>query len=241
MAAQPFVVDRQLYIGHIDIPLRRDPFAGSATLSRPDRQGNLVRVVLARIIMSIIAEIPYRTHRFSVADYNRLGEVGLLTEDDRVELIEGEIIEMAPIGSRHAGTVDFLTARLFAAAQGLAMIRVQSPIVLDDFSEPQPDVAVLLPRADFYRHSHPRPGDVLLVIEVAETTLSYDREKKLPLYANAGVPEVWIVDVAQAALHAFRLPAGDRYETEQVVVAPTTMTIAMLPETVVDLSGLFET
>src|SRR5512132_4180742 len=116
-------------------------------LSEPNRHGNVL-VVFVRIAMSAIAENRYRIHRFSVADYNRLGEVGLLREDDRVELIEGEIIDVPPIGSRHAGTVDFLSDRLFAAVGGRAIVRVQNPIVLDDFSEPQPDITLLRPRDD---------------------------------------------------------------------------------------------
>ena len=191
--------------------------------------------------MSAIAENRYRIHRFSVADYNRLGEVGLLTEDDRVELIEGEIIDMPPIGSRHAGTVDFLSDRLFAAVGGRAIVRVQNPIVLDDFSEPQPDITLLRPRDDFYTRGHPRPGDVLLVIEVAETTLPYDRDRKLPVYARAGIAEVWIVDVVRDTLSAFRNPEGHAYRDEQVLIAPATVTLALLPDINVDLSGIFET
>jgi Uma2 family endonuclease len=191
--------------------------------------------------MSATAENPYRIHRFSVADYNRLGEIGLLTEDDRVELIDGEIIDMPPISSRHAGTVDYLNDRLFAAVGGQAIVRVQNPIVLDDFSEPQPDITLLRPRDDFYTRSHPRPDDVLLVIEVAETTLSYDRDRKLPVYARAGIAEVWIIDVARNTLSAFRNPEGHAYRDEQVLITPTAVTPALLPGIKVNmLSGLFE-
>jgi Uma2 family endonuclease len=191
--------------------------------------------------MSATAEKLYRIHRFSVADYNRLGEIGVLTEDDRVELIEGEIIDMPPISSRHAGTIDFLNHRLFAAVGGQAIVRVQNPIVLDDFSEPQPDITLLRPRDDFYTRTHPRPDDVLLVIEVAETTLSYDHDRKLPVYARAGIAEVWIVDVARNTVSAFRNPEGHAYCDEQVLITPTALTLALLPDIKVNLSGLFET
>ena len=190
--------------------------------------------------MSAIAETPYRIHRFSVADYNRLGEVGLLTEDDRVELIEGEIIDMPPIGSRHAGTVDFLSDRLFAAVEGRAIVRVQNPIVLDDFSEPQPDITLLRPRDDFYTRCHPRPGDVLLVIEVAETTLRCDLDVKLALYARAGVPEVWIVDLEMGVLRLFRDPGGGDYRERQEPGKGGAVAIPHLPSATIDLSGLFE-
>lgn len=191
-------------------------------------------------VMSARAENTPQSHRWTVADYHRMGEAGVFAPDARIELIDGEVIDMAPIGSRHAGTVNFLSIRLIEAVGHRAIVSVQNPIVLNDLSEPQPDIALLQPRDDMYRRSHPRSSDVLLVIEVAETTLPYDREDKLPLYARAGIPEVWIVDLGRPAVHLFRSPAGDGYENEQVTVTPTAVTIAVLPGTVVSLSGLFE-
>ena len=182
----------------------------------------------------------YKAHRFRVADFHHVGEAGILPPDVRVELIEGEIVDMPPIGSRHAGTVTFLSYRLNEGIGRSALLSVQNPVVLDDFNELQPDIAVLRRRDDFYARSHPGPEDVLLLVEVAETTLPYDRDKKLPLYARAKVPEVWVVDVNRAAFHIFRDPEGDEYRDQRITIAPVTMTLAMLPDTVIDLSGFFD-
>jgi len=150
--------------------------------------------------------------QFTVDDYYRMAEAGILGEDDRVELIEGEIVQMAPIGSRHAAVVDRITT-LFAhlAATKEVIIRIQSPIRLSDLTEPQPDVTLLRPRADYYSGGHPTGADVLLLIEVADSSLDYDREVKLPLYARAGVPEVWIVDLEGDAVETYTRPAATGY------------------------------
>ena len=133
-------------------------------------------------------------HRLSVDDYHKMGRAGIFGHDDQVELIEGRLIDMAPIGSDHAGTVIQLNAVLNRAFAQLALVSPQNPIRLSEHSEPQPDFAVLRPRADFYRTAHPQPHDVLLVIEVADTSVRYDREVKIPLYARHGIPKsgCWI-------------------------------------------------
>lgn len=159
-------------------------------------------------------------HRLDVDDYRRMGEAAILGQDDRVELIDGELIDMAPIGQDHAGTVDALTHTLVLAFSGQAIVRVQNPLRLDRFSEPQPDIAVLRPRSDFYRRgAPPGPPDVLLVIEVADTSLNYDRGVKLPLYARAGVAEVWIVDLRRRVMEAYREPTRDGY-TKMATLGP---------------------
>ncbi|HEX8560492.1 MAG TPA: Uma2 family endonuclease [Pyrinomonadaceae bacterium] len=150
---------------------------------------------------------------FTVAEYERMAEAGILSEDDRVELVAGEVIKMSPIGKRHAACVDALSEILRERLGRSVIVRVQNPIQLDDFSEPQPDVAVLKRRDDFYRHAHPRPEDVLLVIEVSDTTLEYDRQVKAPLYARAGVPEVWVVNLPGERVETYADPAGDAYQT----------------------------
>jgi Uma2 family endonuclease len=152
---------------------------------------------------------------FTVAQFNRMGETGILTEDDRVELIEGEIIEMSPISRRHAACVDRLIELLSEQLQRKAIIRVQSPIVLNDYSEPQPDVALLRRRDDFYEHSLPTPDDVLLVIEVADTTLEYDRQIKVQLYARAEIAEVWIVNLMDEQIEVYARPANGAYQSSQ--------------------------
>lgn len=149
---------------------------------------------------------------FTVAEYNRMGEAGILREDDRVELIEGEIVEMSPIGRRHAACVDRLTELFSERLQRKVIVRVQSPVVLNDYTEPQPDVALLRRREDFYERSLPSPDDVLLVVEVADTTLEYDRQIKVPLYARAGISEVWVVNLHDEQVEVYTRPADGAYQ-----------------------------
>ena len=153
------------------------------------------------------------TKKFTVYDFHRMGEAGILSEDDRVELLEGEIIEMTPIGSRHAACVSRLNRILTSQLGPTAIVSVQNPIRLNDRSEPQPDIALLKPRPDFYAEAHPKPDDILLVIEVADTSVELDRETKLPLYAKAGIPEVWIVALTQRSVEIYRQPDAQGYNS----------------------------
>jgi Uma2 family endonuclease len=160
-----------------------------------------------------VAQPTYTRYRFSVEEYERMGEAGVFSPDARVELVGGEIVEMPPIGERHAAAVD-VAGELSREQLGRSVIvRVQNPIQLDDYSEPQPDISILKRRDDFYRHGHPRPEDVLLVIEVSESTLEYDRRVKVPLYARAGVTEVWIVNLVDERIEMFADPSGGAYQT----------------------------
>ncbi|MBA2443054.1 MAG: Uma2 family endonuclease, partial [Rubrobacter sp.] len=134
--------------------------------------------------------------RFDTTEYHRMAETGILSEGDRVELVDGEVVEMSPIGSAHQAVVDRLTRMLVAFAASDYVARVQGPIRLDEHNEPQPDLALLVFREDFYEREHPGPGDTLLLIEVSESSLEYDRSVKLPFYAGAGIPEIWILDLA---------------------------------------------
>ncbi len=151
-------------------------------------------------------------HALSVDDFHKLGEAGILSEDDRVELIEGVLIDMAPIGSGHASLVNQFTNRLAVAVSGHAIVSVQNPVILDDSTQMQPDVALLRHRDDFYANAHPTPADVLLVVEVADSSLAYDRDVKMPLYARHGIPEVWLVALRQRRIDVFRRPAEDGYQ-----------------------------
>jgi Uma2 family endonuclease len=145
-----------------------------------------------------------------------MGEAGILNPGDRLELLAGEIYEMSPIGSPHAACVDALADMLHEHARRQYIVRVQSPIRLNDFSEPQPDITLLRRRDDFYRRAHPTPADVLLVIEVADSTVETDRSFKLPLYAQAGVAEVWIVNLPGEVLEVYAGPQeGGAYQTER--------------------------
>lgn len=156
-------------------------------------------------------------HLITVDAFHRMGETGILGSADRVELIDGEIIDMSPIGALHAAIVDLL-ARHFARRAGESVfIRCQNPLRLDDVSEPEPDLVILRPRADFYATAHPGPADAILVVEVADTSLAYDLGVKVPLYARHGIPEVWVIDLGARRTTLFRRPAGGRYAEESRV------------------------
>ena len=128
-----------------------------------------------------------------------------------MELIDGEVIELSPISSRHAACVNRLNYLFYSRLRDRAIVRVQNPVELSDRSEPQPDVALLQPRPDFYEAGHPQPQDILLLVEVADTTVEFDREIKMPLYAKSGVREVWIVDLNQNAIAVYREPSLSGY------------------------------
>jgi Uma2 family endonuclease len=154
---------------------------------------------------------------FTVDQFHQMGEAGIFAEDDRVELLAGEIVDLTPIGSRHAACVSRLNYLLGRDVGDAFRLRIQDPVQLDDYSEPQPDVAVVKARADFYRDAHPRPADVLLLIEVADTSVEIDRAEKIPLYAASGVPEVWIVDLNAGHVDVYRDPASAGYRTHETV------------------------
>ena len=172
-------------------------------------------------------------HWFTVAEYDRMAEARVLTEDKRVELIEGEIIERSPIGKRHAACVGRLTNLFGKLLAEKAIVWVQNPIVLNDYSEPQPDVALLKRRDDFYEHSLPAPADVLLVVEVADTTLEYDRQVKAPLYARAGIAEVWVVNLVDEQIEVYSQPVNGTYQRQRRAVrgetinSPETLNLAL--------------
>ena len=155
--------------------------------------------------------VPLKRHYFTAAEYYRMADAGILTPDDRVELIEGEIVEMSPIGKRHASCVDRINRLLGRLASQSAIVRVQNPVRLSDFSEPQPDVTLLRPREDFYAAGHPGPADVLLIVEVADTSTAYDRGVKVSLYARSGIPEVWLVDLTEDRIEIYANPSGGEY------------------------------
>ncbi len=153
--------------------------------------------------------------QFNIQDYHQMVKAGILTEDERVELIEGEIVEMSPIGTRHAACVKRLL-KLFSQLLGdRVIVAVQDPVVLNNFSEPQPDLALLKPRDDFYAAGHPQPQDILLLVEVADTTIESDRAIKIPLYASSGITEVWLVDVNEQVIEVFREPTNNSYQNIQ--------------------------
>jgi Uma2 family endonuclease len=149
--------------------------------------------------------------RFTADEYQRTGEAGIFSPEDRVELIDGEILTMSPIGSPHAGAVNRANRTLVIGTQGRALVAVQNPVRLNAFSEPEPDLVLLRPRDDFYRSSHPQPQDVLLIIEISESTLRYDRDFKGPLYARNGIVEYWLVDLTSETVTCHSRPENGVY------------------------------
>ena len=180
-----------------------------------------------------------RRHRLSVDDYYRMAEIGILAADQRVELIDGEIIDMPPPGTLHAATVHRLIGIFVHAVGDGAIALVQNPVRLTEYSEPQPDLALLRPREDFYAQHHPRPADVLLIVEIAATSLRYDRETKRPLYAAHEIPEFWLVDLAGKRLVRHRAPQRSAYTQVDEPELTRVLEISELPGVAVDLSRLF--
>ena len=177
-------------------------------------------------------------HRFTVEEYTELIEFGVLGENQRVELIRGEVVNKMPIGERHLFCVNQLNRLLNRQAGDDAIVSVQNPIRLDD-SEPEPDIALLRPREDSYRSVKPQGRDVLLVIEVADTSLEVDREIKRQLYAEAGIPEYWIVNLPDSCVEVFRHPWPDgTYRDMMIVGAGQKLQVAALPSCGIEVSQL---
>lgn len=189
--------------------------------------------------MSAIVDLGTRRHRLTVRDYYTMAEAGILKVDDRVELIEGELLDRTPIGSRHAAAVDRLNHLLLPRLSNRAIIRVQQPVRLSDQCEPEPDIAVVAFRADFYESAHPTPADIYLLIEVADCSLVYDRDLKLPLYARCGIPEVWLLDIESNVLRIFRSPVGDTYEQNFSASDLDRLVIGSIADIPLDLSSIF--
>jgi Uma2 family endonuclease len=184
----------------------------------------------------VLATVDVRRRRFTVEEYYRMAEVGILGPSDRVELIEGEIVEMAPIGLRHALCVALLTGRLVKAIGDRALLWPQNPVRLFPDSEPRPDIALIGPA--WQRESHPGPRDVALVVEVADTTYRYDRYVKVPLYARSGVAEVWVVDLTRDVVEAFRNPSATGYASEQRIERGRTVAPVAFPDVVLSVADI---
>jgi Uma2 family endonuclease len=150
--------------------------------------------------------------RFTADEYHRMAEVGILAPRDRVELIDGEIVVMTPIGSRHNACVSSANRALIYAVGDLAIVQPQGSVRLDLFYEPEPDLALLRPQADFYATRYRTPGDVLLVIEIADSSLAYDRDMKAPIYAMAGIGEYWLADLIANAVWRYSNPERGAYQ-----------------------------
>lgn len=174
----------------------------------------------------------------TVAEYHQMGEAGILTEDDRVELIEGQLVAMSPIGSDHYGTVNGLNRLLVMSVGNRGVVSVQNPVRLNDLTEPQPDFTVLKPRDDDYRRAIIRPEHVLLLVEIANCSLRYDRNIKIPLYAQHGIAEVWIVDLVAHHVEVYRKPSGDAYAEISRVKPPDILRPTLLPDCAISAASI---
>lgn len=190
--------------------------------------------------MSALLDHPQK-HPISAAEYLRMGEAGVFAPDARLELIEGEIIEMAPIGSPHAGCVNKLAQQFIERAGRTAVVAVQNPVIISNLSVPQPDLAVLKARADYYAGSHPETADVYLMVEVADTTLKFDVGRKATIYARCGIAELWVVDVNSRTIQVFRKPRENGYGETFSVRTGAHIACAALAAIAVDVSELFVT
>jgi Uma2 family endonuclease len=190
--------------------------------------------------MSAVVERPQAParHRLDVGAYYRMAEAGILSQPQRVELVDGDIFDMNPIGSPHAAVTRRLEQRFArAVADGIVLVSVQNPLRLDSHNEPQPDFVVLTPRPDAYGASHPEAGDALLVVEVSDSSLDHDRKMKLPVYARCGVLEVWIVDLSGRAVEVYRDPMEGRYASSSRMTRGA-LTPVRVPAVTIDGSTL---
>jgi Uma2 family endonuclease len=180
------------------------------------------------------------THRFTVSQYYRMAETGVLRPDARVELLDGRIIDMSPIGPFHSGVVKRLNRLFNRLSMGRWVVSTQDPLHLDEHSEPEPDVMLLRPSPDDYTHRHPGPDDVYLLIEVSDTTLDFDREEKLPAYGRAGIAEVWIVNLNEETIEVHREPHFTGYGSKTVLRASDKGSPTKFPDVAVEVADLLK-
>ncbi|MBI2864712.1 MAG: Uma2 family endonuclease [Chloroflexi bacterium] len=178
--------------------------------------------------------VQYARRWFTVEEYHRMAEAGILGEDDRVELIEGEVMQMTPIGRRHASCLARLSELFYGAMRGAAIVWPQNPVDLGEYSEPEPDLAILRRQPDFYLSGHPTPADVYLLIEICDSSVEPDRRVKVPLYARGGIAEVWLIDLEQETITVYHDPSSGGYRTARVArrgeqIAPSAFPDRPLP------------
>ena len=177
-------------------------------------------------------DIGHRRHRFTVDEYHRMAQAGIFGEDDRIELIDGEIVEMTPIGSQHAGIVGRLNRLFVEQLDASRVVWPQNPIRLGDHSEPEPDLAILRSSEDDYLSDHPGPEDVLLIVEVADTSIADDRDIKVPLYATHAIPVVWLADLGAGTIEVYSDPADGEYRSHKTVARDADIPVETVPELV---------
>jgi len=178
--------------------------------------------------------------RISVQEYYHMAETGLLSPEARVELLDGQIIEKSPISPFHGGVSKFLIQFFSALVQDRWIISVQNPVRLGEYSEPEPDLMLLKPSSNFYRYRHPRPEDVFLLVEISDTSLEKDQEKKVPAYARAGIAEVWIVNLNEQTIEVYRRPHLAGYGSKVILNAGDKANPQFFPDVSLDVAGLLK-
>jgi Uma2 family endonuclease len=176
--------------------------------------------------------------RFTVHEYHKMVDAGILCEDDRVELIRGEILEMSPIGPRHSAAVLRALNGLLRLIGDRAIVGCQGSIRLDEYDEPQPDIYLLRSKDDFYASGHAGPSDIFLIVEMADSSLEYDKSVKMKLYAETGVPEYWVADIQNERVIAYSNPGQTGYQSEQVFERGRTLVPKLLPGCLIPLNTL---
>jgi Uma2 family endonuclease len=175
----------------------------------------------------------------TITEYHRMIETGIIHEGEHIELISGQIFNMAAKGTRHTVSTTELMGELLILLGRTAKIRCQDPITLPNHSEPEPDIVIAKLRADNYVDSHPAPVDIILVIEVADSTLNFDRNTKAPLYAAAGISEYWIVNLADDRLEIYSQPEGSIYTSTQIILPPRSINLPQFPGIMLDIAAIF--
>ena len=193
--------------------------------------------ILDRMVVDHVQSSDGR-RRFTADEYQLMGDVGIFSPDERLELIDGDILTMPSINPPHAAAVDRATRTLVLATGRNAIVRVQSPVYLHMFAEPRPDLVLLRPRDDFYASTHPGPQDILLAIEIADSSLRYDRDRKAPLYARAGIAEYWLVDLKGQSVTCYTKPSDGVYDRSVTRQRGHTLTPALLPALTVPVDDL---
>jgi Uma2 family endonuclease len=166
----------------------------------------------------------------TVAEYHRMAEIGILDEDERVELLAGQIVKMAAKGTAHGAALKRTVELLQNLLWGLVLLSIQDPVRLNDFSEPEPDIALLVRDPLYYEDRHPTPSEVYLIIEVADTTLRTDLGIKANLYAQSGIADYWVLDVNNRQLHVFREPSQDGYQSRVILADGDSISLLRFPD-----------
>lgn len=176
--------------------------------------------------------------RLTVQEYHRMAEAGIFHPTERIELLNGQIIKMAAKGTAHTAAISRTSELLRERLQNRILIRLQDPVQLDDYSEPEPDLAIVLPDPAFYEDHHPTPSEIFLIIEVADSSLRYDRELKAPTYGRSNILEYWVLDVNDRRLYVYRSPSTAGYQIEQTLSEEDTISPVAFPDCAIKVREL---